>query len=75
MTVVGSMSLMQLGRLGEQLQVIVGDPRSEPTMQTLTEVVTRPDGSQVTVTTTRGEDESVDDFIARHNAVVAALKQ
>ena len=75
MTVVGSMSLMQLGRLGEQLQVIVGDPRSEPTMQTLTEVVTRPDGSQVTVTTTRGEDESVSDFISRHNAVVEALKQ
>ena len=43
-------------------------------MQTLTEVVTRPDGTKVTVTTTRMADESVEDFIARHNAVVQAIQ-
>lgn len=42
-------------------------------MQTLTESVTRPGGRVVVVTTTRGSEESVDDFIARHDAVVASL--
>lgn len=43
-------------------------------MQTLEEDVTRPDGRVVHVTTTRGENEDLDAFIARHDATVAALK-
>lgn len=42
-------------------------------MQTLTEVVvvgTR----KITVTTTQGSDETIDAFIARHHAAVAALQ-
>jgi len=44
-------------------------------MQTLTENVTRPDGGIVTVTTTRGADESIEEFIDRHDATVAALEK
>lgn len=46
----------------------------DPPMQTLTETVTRRDGRTITVTTTRLENESVTDFIARHDAVTASLR-
>lgn len=44
----------------------------EEQMQTLTEVVAVGD-RKITVTTTQGAGELVGDFIARHNATVAAL--
>lgn len=44
-------------------------------VQTLTETVTLPtSGRKVVVTTTQGADETIDAFIARHNATVAALQ-
>lgn len=43
-------------------------------MQTLTQEVTRENGSKVTVSTVRGTDESLADWIARHDAAVAALQ-
>ena len=43
-------------------------------MQTLTQKVTNASGEEVIVTTTRGADETVDAFVARHNAAVAAVK-
>lgn len=59
------------GRITEALNA---EPKELQMQQTITEVVTRANGTQVTVTTTRGADESVDAFIARHDAVTAALK-
>lgn len=43
-------------------------------MQTLFENVTRPSGRVTTVTTTRGADETLDEFIARHDAAVAKMQ-
>ena len=43
-------------------------------MQTLTQKVTNASREEVIVTTTRGADETVDAFVARHNAAVAAVK-
>lgn len=43
-------------------------------MQTLTQKVVKSNGDEVTVVTTRLDGESVADFIARHAAVVEALK-
>lgn len=44
------------------------------TMQTITQTVTRANGTTVTVTTQRKEGESIADWIARHDAAVAALE-
>lgn len=43
-------------------------------VQTLTQKVTNASGEEVIVTTTRGSDETVEAFVARHNAAVAAVK-
>jgi len=43
-------------------------------MQTLTEVVATTSGRTVTVTTSRNYNESIDEFIQRHNATVDAVK-
>jgi hypothetical protein len=43
-------------------------------VQTLTQVVTTPSGDSVTVTTTRGTDETVAAFYARHKAAVDHIK-
>lgn|GEM_PF-5254037 len=49
-------------------------PESQEYMQTLTQDVTRQNGDVTTVTSTRMDQESVADFIVRHDAIVAALK-
>lgn len=64
----------QLATLTSRIESLFITPRPEFDMQTLTETVTLSDGRKITVTTTRGSDETVADFIARHNAVVAALQ-
>lgn len=43
-------------------------------MQTITQTVTRANGTTVTVTTPRKEGESLADWIGRHDAAVAALE-
>jgi len=43
-------------------------------MQTLTENVTTTSGRVITVTTTRGENETIDAFIGRHNEAVTAAR-
>lgn len=46
----------------------------KPAMEQLSEVVTKSDGRKVTVTATRLPDESLEDFIARYEALVAAVQ-
>ena len=47
--------------------------REDLAMQTLTEEVTRSNGSKVTVSTVRLDNETVADWIARHDEAVAAV--
>lgn len=65
-----SVASVQVATLGGKMDGVL--PRVS-TMQTLTEDVTRPDGRKVKVTTTRMDGESIADWIARHDAAVAAL--
>jgi hypothetical protein len=45
-----------------------------PTMQTATTTVTNQANTSITITTTKGSDESDADWLARHVASVAAAK-
>lgn len=64
----------KLSRLDARMAMILTDRRPDPAMQTITQVVTRANGTTVTVTTTRKEGESLTDWIGRHDAAVAALE-
>jgi hypothetical protein len=73
LTVVVALASHTLSQLDGKLARDLAFPNSKEPMQTLTETVTLKDGRKITVTTTRGSEEELDTFIARHNATVAAL--
>lgn len=62
-----------LSALDGKLACELSQTRKEP-VQTLTETVTRSDGRKIIVTTTQGSDETLDAFVARHHAAVAAVQ-
>lgn len=64
----------KLSGLNARMAMILSGNQPRTDMQTLTQVVTRANGTTVTVTTTRKENESLADWIARHDAAVAALE-
>lgn len=74
LTVVVAMASHTLSQLDGKLARDFTFPDGKEPMQTLTETVARSDGRKITVTTTRGSDEALDAFIARHNATVAAVQ-
>lgn len=63
----------KLTSLDAKLAAVLIQP-DRSTMQTITQTVTRSNGTTVTVTTTRKEGESLADWIGRHFAAVAELK-
>lgn len=74
LTVVVAMASHTLSQLDGKLARDFTFPDGKEPMQTLTETVARSDGRKITVTTTRGSDEALDAFIARHDATVAAVQ-
>lgn len=64
----------KLSGLDARMAMILHGNQPRNDMQTLTQVVTRANGTTVTLTTTRKENESLADWIARHDAAVAALE-
>lgn len=62
----------RLSSLGANISELLAKDRNR--MQTLTQTVNNSSGDPVTITTTRNDGESVADFVARHNAVVAYVK-
>lgn len=66
----------RVASLDTSIEELIREIHHQPisAMQTLTEEVTTRSGRTITVTTTRREGESVDDFLARHNEAVDAAK-
>lgn len=64
----------KLSGLDARIAMILNDNQPKIAMQTITQVVTRANGTTVTLTTTRKEGEALADWIARHDAAVAALE-
>jgi len=73
LTIVGVFASNQLTRLDRGIaDVVSGMHERQLTMQTFTEEVTV-GTRKITVSTTRQDGETLDAWIARHNAAVAAL--
>jgi dihydrodipicolinate synthase/N-acetylneuraminate lyase len=75
LSVVGIFAAHQLTRLESNLAALIREAANrKETMETLTELVTRPSGRVTTATATRGEDESQAEFVARFDALVELLR-
>lgn len=76
-----ALAVVMLGFLTSQVYTLRTEivyPRQEPSVQKLTETVTTNSGRSIVVETVRNTSpslESVDDWIARHNAAVTAAKE
>jgi len=64
----------QVAQLDARIATLIRTKNQEERMQTLTETVTSQSGRTLTVTTTRGEGETIDSFIGRHNEAVNAAR-
>ena len=69
-----SLASGKLSELAGAVSGAAGRPNPKIIMQTITQEVTRRDGSKVTISTTRGEGEAVDAWLARHDEAVAAAR-
>ena len=70
-----SLASGKLSELAGAVSGAAGRPNPKIIMQTITQEVTRHDGSKVTISTIRGGSaEAVDAWLARHDEAVAAAR-
>ena len=72
-SVVLAMTSEHVVELDSRIALLITKEQQEQEVQTLTEKV-QVGERVITVTTTRGDNETVEAFVARHNAAVAAVQ-